>query len=63
MRAGRKRVTEFGKRGIEMVEPTERKLTLLNHLKYVGMRWWGTGRSRKTTTASAKGFRRTRLAP
>lgn len=61
MRGDKRRVAEFGKRGLEQVEHTERKPTAMERLKKAGIRWWGVGGTRKTARSRGKGFRRVRL--
>mgnify|MGYP001302908374 CR=1 FL=1 len=63
MRGDRKRGPEFGKRGVEQIEPTERRPTALERLKQAGLWWWSGRAPRKATSPRSKGFRRVRLDP
>jgi hypothetical protein len=63
MRGDRKRGPEFGKRGLEQIEPTERAPTVLERLKQAGLGWWSAGAPRKTTSPRSKGVRPVRLDP
>ena len=63
MRGDRKRAPEFGKRGLEQIEPTERRPTALERLKQAGLGWWSASAPRKTTSPRSKGLRRVRLDP
>jgi hypothetical protein len=56
MRANRKAEPEFGKRGREKIEPTERNATVVQRLKKTGSRWWDRLRIKKGRRV--KGFQR-----
>ena len=47
---GKKR-PEFGKRGRNRAEETERKLTAMGRLRKAGSRWWAKKRFKKTMGA------------
>jgi hypothetical protein len=63
MSADKKRKPDFGKRGHESVEPTERKASATQRLREMGSRWWRASGLQKKTDPRAKGFKRARLRP
>lgn len=64
MSAGKNKKPEFGKRGREMLEPTERKATAVQRLQDMGSRWWlASGLPTIRKAAPVKGFKRAPLRP
>jgi hypothetical protein len=47
---------EFGKRGLNRVNETERKLTAMGRLRKAGSRWWAK-KSFKKTIGAKKAFK------
>ena len=64
MRTDKKKAADFGKRGLESVEPSERKASTAQRLREMGSRWWrASGLQKKKKDARAKGFKQARQRP
>ena len=63
MSGDKKRKPDFGKRGHESVELTERKTSATQRLREIGSRWWRASGLQKKKNPRAKGFKRARLRP
>jgi len=60
MGVGQKKKPEFGTRGRQQVEPTERKATVVQRLTKMGTGWWAASGLQTKKPPHAKGFKRAR---
>jgi len=63
MSGDKKRMADFGKRGLQSVEPTERKASATQRLREMGSRWWRASGLQRKKDPRAKGFKRARVRP